>query len=188
MGYKKIMTYYIWHITVLPYKYFAKWLLPFLLSATVFTVSLAMFELARGILVLIAYAWNSCKACTWGYLVRLESWNMVYACIVRPYFVQTVKTLARLRIGAMRRLAWAFAVCKCDVPKSLVLAHVFASLGPELQCPLRVKEDLSTVKPVYNGHSKIDKTKVFATNGSVMKVESITECSLWAFCNTFGLH
>ena len=69
-------------------------------------------------------------------------------------------------------------MCKCDVPKSLVLAHVFASLGPELQCPLRVKEDLSTVKPVYNGHSKIDKTKVFATNGSVMKVESITECSL----------
>ena len=45
-----------------------------------------------------------------------------------------------------------------------------------------------TVKPVLNGHSKIDKTKVFKTNNSFMKVESIAECSLGAFCNTFDLH
>ena len=44
------------------------------------------------------------------------------------------------------------------------------------------------VKPVLNGHSKIDKTKVLKTNGSLMKVESIAECSLGAFCNTFVLH
>ena len=30
-----------------------------------------------------------------------------------------------------------------------------------------------TVKPVYNSHPKIDKT-----NGSLMKVDSIAECSL----------
>ena len=35
---------------------------------------------------------------------------------------------------------------------------------------------------------KIDKTKVLMANGSLMKVESIAECSLRAFCNTFDLH
>ena len=44
------------------------------------------------------------------------------------------------------------------------------------------------VKHVLSGHSKIDKTKVVKTNGSLMKVESIAECSLGAFCNTFYLH
>ena len=46
----------------------------------------------------------------------------------------------------------------------------------------------NTVKPVLSGHSKIDKTKALKTNGSLMKVESIAECSLGAFCNTFDLH
>ena len=41
---------------------------------------------------------------------------------------------------------------------------------------------------VFNGLSKIDKTKVLKTNGRLMKVESIAECSLGAFCNTFDLH
>ena len=45
-----------------------------------------------------------------------------------------------------------------------------------------------TVKPVLSRHSKIDKTKVLKTNGSLMKVESVAECSLRAFCNTFDLH
>ena len=45
-----------------------------------------------------------------------------------------------------------------------------------------------TVKLVLSGHSKIDKTKVLKTNGSLIKVESIAECSLGAFCNTFDLH
>ena len=45
-----------------------------------------------------------------------------------------------------------------------------------------------TVKPVLSGHSKIDKTKVLKTNGRLMKVESIVECSKRAFCNTFDLH
>ena len=46
----------------------------------------------------------------------------------------------------------------------------------------------STVKPVLKDHSEIDKTKVLKTIGSLMKVESIAECSLGAFCNTFDLH
>ena len=44
---------------------------------------------------------------------------------------------------------------------------------------------LYTVKPVLSDHSKIDKTKILKTYGSLMKVESIAECS---FCNTFDLH
>ena len=58
----------------------------------------------------------------------------------------------------------------------------------------KVKEEIFllsnvvTVKPVLSGHSKIDKTKVLMTNGSLMKVVSIAECSLGAFCNTFDLH
>ena len=44
---------------------------------------------------------------------------------------------------------------------------------------IRLRLDLAecTVKPVLSGHSKIDKTKVLMTNGSLMKVESIAECS-----------
>ena len=45
-----------------------------------------------------------------------------------------------------------------------------------------------TVISVLSGHSKIDKTKVLKANGSLMKVKSIAECSLGAFCNTFDLH
>ena len=48
--------------------------------------------------------------------------------------------------------------------------------------------EYDTVKPVISGCSKIDKTKVLKTNGSLMKVETIAECSLGAFCNTFDMH
>ena len=37
-----------------------------------------------------------------------------------------------------------------------------------------------TVKPVWNRHSKIDKTKIFMTNSGSMKVKSIAECSPWS--------
>ena len=35
-----------------------------------------------------------------------------------------------------------------------------------------------TVKPVWNGHWKKDKTKILMTNGRLMKVESIAEWSI----------
>ena len=53
---------------------------------------------------------------------------------------------------------------------------------------LSAVNDCGTVKPVLNGHSKIDNTKSLKSNGNLMKVESIAECSLGAFCNTFDLH
>ena len=41
---------------------------------------------------------------------------------------------------------------------------------------LRLFGKRTTAKPVLSGHSKIDKTKVLKTNGSLMKFESIAEC------------
>ena len=40
-----------------------------------------------------------------------------------------------------------------------------------------------TVKPVLSGHSK--KTKILMTNGSLMKVKSIAECSHWSLLQYF---
>ena len=42
-----------------------------------------------------------------------------------------------------------------------------------------------TVKPVYNGHSKIDKIKILMVNGSLMKVESTAEFSPWSILQYF---
>ena len=45
--------------------------------------------------------------------------------------------------------------------------------------------DTCTVKPVLSCHSKIYKTKLLMTSGSLMKVESIAECSLWSILQYF---
>ena len=42
-----------------------------------------------------------------------------------------------------------------------------------------------TVKPVKSGHSKIDKTKILMAKGSLMKVQSIAECSPWSILQYF---
>ena len=44
---------------------------------------------------------------------------------------------------------------------------------------------VSTVKPVLSGHSKIDKTMALMTHGSLMKGESIAECSPWSILQYF---
>ena len=46
------------------------------------------------------------------------------------------------------------------------------------------KKKQHTVKPVLSGNSKIDNTKILMTNCSLMKVESIAECSPWNACDT----
>ena len=67
-----------------------------------------------------------------------------------------------------------FSACSCDY----FLIH-------RINMCLRAQKNrlfemvlLITVKTALSGHSKIDKTKVFKTNGSLMKVESVAECSL----------
>ena len=47
---------------------------------------------------------------------------------------------------------------------------------------------LYTVKPVKKRPLKNRQSKGLKVNGSLMKVESIAECSLGAFGNTFDLH
>ena len=42
-----------------------------------------------------------------------------------------------------------------------------------------------TVEPILSGHSKIDKTKILMTKGSLMKVKSIAECSPWSILQYF---
>ena len=44
---------------------------------------------------------------------------------------------------------------------------------------------INTVKPALSGHSKKDKTKILMTNGSLMKVKSIAECSPWSILQCF---
>ena len=44
---------------------------------------------------------------------------------------------------------------------------------------------IKPVKPVLSGHSKKDKTKILMTNGRLMKVESIAECSCWIMDNFY---
>ena len=43
----------------------------------------------------------------------------------------------------------------------------------------------NTVKPFLCGHSKIDKTKILFTNGSLMKAERIAECTPWSILQYF---
>ena len=47
-----------------------------------------------------------------------------------------------------------------------------------LYAPFQLSNNLNTVKPVLSSHSKINKANVLKINGSLMKVESIAECSL----------
>ena len=40
-------------------------------------------------------------------------------------------------------------------------------------------------KTCVKGHSKVDKRKILMINGSLMKVESFAECSLWSILQYF---
>ena len=55
------------------------------------------------------------------------------------------------------------------------MLNIFGLFGPIIR-----KNYLYTVKPVLSGHSKIDKTKILMTNGSIMQVKSIAEYSPWS--------
>ena len=47
------------------------------------------------------------------------------------------------------------------------------------------EEDTCTVKPVLSGHSKIDKTKVLKTTGSLMKVTKYCRMLSWNILQYF---
>ena len=52
------------------------------------------------------------------------------------------------------------------------------------QASMKTLKNVSTVKPVQNGYSKIDKTQILMTNDSLM-VKSIAECSPWSILQYF---
>ena len=64
------------------------------------------------------------------------------------------------------------------------MSCIFCGMIHCINCGYSTGDNLNTVKPVKNGHSKIDKTMILMTTGSLMKVEVLQN----AFCNTFDLH
>ena len=74
---------------------------------------------------------------------------------------------------------WDRAGIELANPGSAVILASVARLRTVLRGP---------VEPVLSSHSKIDKTKVLKTSGSLVQVKNIAECSTRAFCNTFDLH
>ena len=70
----------------------------------------------------------------------------------------------------------------CPFPK---LKSVFALQLLAFHKFMSVKSFKTTIKSVLSGHSKIDKTKILMINGSLMKVESIAECSPWSILQHF---
>ena len=58
-------------------------------------------------------------------------------------------------------------------------------LEPGSQLKHSTTKPLCSIKPVFKGHSKIYKTKIFMTNGSLMKIESIAQCSPWSILQYF---
>ena len=72
-----------------------------------------------------------------------------------------------------------FILASSADPKEMPLYEAFRS-GPH--CLLMYS------KTCRKRSLRIDKTKISKTNGSLIKVEGIAECSLWALYNTFDLH
>ena len=71
-----------------------------------------------------------------------------------------------------RHFIWVFNLCESTPSEVSSIQRIKGGYN------LYISDKNSTVKPVLSGHSKIDKTKVLKINGSLMKVESIAECSL----------
>ena len=72
-----------------------------------------------------------------------------------------------------------------DLPVNLHLELLSTEVSSDCShCNTSLKYSRTCLKwPLKNRQNKDLKT-----NGSLMKVESIAECSLGAFCNTFDLH
>ena len=67
---------------------------------------------------------------------------------------------------------------------SMICFILFITDQSRYTLPLNIKFSKTCLKRPR----KIDNTNILMTNGSLMKVESIAECPIGAFCNTFDLH
>ena len=88
--------------------------------------------------------------------------------------------------GSLCRLATTFAV-HISGTVFITITMLDNAIGTKFSCA-DSNGKLGTMKLVLSGHSKMGKTKVLKPCGSSMQVESIAECPLGAFCNTFDLH
>ena len=76
-------------------------------------------------------------------------------------------------------------ILQCTINKTIGLPTLMDWLVSALMLCIQQSLITGTVKPVLNGHSKIDITKNLMTNGSLMKVGSIAECSPWSILQYF---
>ena len=70
----------------------------------------------------------------------------------------------------------------------LFLHHMCQLLHMRIYLHLYCQPNLNMRKTCLKQPLKNSQNKVLKTNCSLMKVESIVECSLGAFCNAFDLH
>ena len=89
------------------------------------------------------------------------------------------------------------AACFTNMISNFIFYHVQVLVSALLPLPLMLEINITncltkccinTVKPVLSGHSKIDRTKILMTNGSLMKVKVLQNAPIGAFCNIFDLH
>ena len=86
----------------------------------------------------------------------------------------------------IRKIIFGYALLtKCLLHPLYDLLSLSIFLNVSCKCS---DEPAHIVKNCLKRPPKIEKTKVLKTKGRLMKDESIAECSLGAFCNTFDLH
>ena len=89
----------------------------------------------------------------------------------------------------MSGLIWIQTVWHSDgIPERTFWKNVDSEINQQMTKNMQnypVGKVLYTVKPVLNDHWKIDKNRILMTNGSLMKVESIAEGSIWSILQYF---
>ena len=118
-------------------------------------------------------------------------------------YKNTCRFCSSLKMGSLancrRNISWSLTVCWnvaryflqrniCLVSPLTVLRKYTLYEGENKAIFMLLCDVTYTVKPVLSGHSKLDKRNVLKTDGRLMKVRSIAECSFGALCNTFDLH
>ena len=100
---------------------------------------------AHKILVLITYAHMALTCVHADASSAARDLNLGLSHHLHLYFMYASSEGSGMSVR-MRRLAWTFIACRCNKYQILLTG-------------------LYTVKPVLSGHSIIDKTKIFMTNG-----------------------
>ena len=99
----------------------------------------------------------------------------------KGYIRKTLQTIFHTTLTSKAHTS----VCDFVYMYSLIIFAV-DSLNSQIAVIFRFEfRIITTVKPVLRGHSKKPKTRMLMTNGTLMKVESIAECSPWSILQYF---